>query len=199
MKKVIAILAIMIAFVGAGFAANNDQLQITATVNPVNPAFSIYGGKSLTEATGRTIQGSTTTPPTTIQYTDNLADHDVVLYICLYQNNKAKYKGTSTLTITATPLVNTDTSITGGKTTSDAPEADNIDAISVNGITYAANANPSSTTSQEGNTVVTFAPVYDGRAIQATNIGTFDLTWGKDDELAVGTYKATITLTYAPQ
>ena len=197
MKKVIAILVVMIAIAGAVFAANNDQLQITATVNTVNPIFLIFGGKTSTEAAGTTYQGNST--PTSITYTENLADTDIVLYIRLYQSNKAKYKGTATLTITATPLVNTDTSITGGKTTSDAPEADNIDAISVNGITYAANANPSSTTSQEGNTVVTFAPVYDGRAIQATNIGTFDLTWGKDDDLAAGTYRATIKLEYTPQ
>ena len=196
MKKVIAILVVMIAIAGAVFAANNDQLQITATVNTVNPIFQIFGGKTSTEAAGTTYQGNST--PTSITYTENLADTDIVLYVRLYQSNKAKYKGTATLTITATPLVNTDTSITGGKTSSAAPAADHITATSVNGITYGQNAAPSSTTT-DGNRVVTFAPIYDGRAIQATNIGTFDLTWGKDDDLAAGTYRATIKLEYTPQ
>ena len=106
MKKLIAILTVMIAFVGAIFAVTGEQLQINATVNPVAPIFSIYGGKTSSEAGGETYQGNATSP-TTISFTENLAASDIKVYIRLYQSNKAKYSGTVTLTVTATPLINT--------------------------------------------------------------------------------------------
>ncbi len=190
MKKLIAILAVLITFVGAAFAVTGEQLQINATVLPVAPIFSIYGGKTLDEAAGTTYQGNATTA-TNITFSENLAATDIKVYIRLWQSNKAKYSGTATLTVTATPLVN-QTVQTGTYQTA-APTAANIAKPTVAGISY--DSNPAASTSA-GNTVVTYAPKYDGRSVQATNIGTFDLTWEHIEDLSVGSYKATITLGY---
>lgn len=191
MKKYIAILAVLIAFVGAAFAITGEQLQINATVLPVAPTFSIYGGKTSDEAINKTYQGNASTP-TAIDYTEDLTTTDIVVYILLFQNNKAKYDKTATLTITATPLVNQ--TIQTGTYQTEAPTAGSISKTeSPAGITYA--TNPAAST-VDGNTVVTYAPKYDGRSINATNIGTFNLTWGHNAELAAGSYKATITLGY---
>ena len=198
MKKVIVILAVMIAFVGAAFAdAAGGSLIINANVNPVPPTFKIFGGK--TEA-GTSIDGTATAAADrTITFSEtekNLASDSIVVFVRLYQDNKAKYKGNANLTITATPLVNTDTTITGGNTSTGEPSASTPAKTTVPGITYA--TDPSAATSG-GNTVVSYAPTYDGRAIGATDIGTFNLTWTGNDNLAVGTYQATITLTYTPE
>ena len=194
MKKYIAILAVMIAFVGAVFAVTGEQLQINATVTPVAPVFSIYGGKTLDAIT---TQGGTSDAPGVITFSQNevnLAANDVVVYIRLYQSNKAKYSGTASLTVTATPLTNTTVSVGTYKTA--APTAGSISkAESPAGITYPTN-NPAASSDANGNTVVSYSPTYDGRSIQPTNIGTFTLTWGANDDLAAGSYKATITLGY---
>ena len=189
MKKLIAILAVMIAFVGTVFAVSGETLQINATVLPVAPIFSIYGGKT---ANATTTQGAN--PASSITFTSvekDLSTQDITVYIRLVQTNKAKYNSTASLTIEATPLVNQ--TIQEGTYKTAAPVAANIVASNVNGITYL--NDPSSSTVGE-NTVVTFSPKYDGRSIQATDIGTFNLTWGHNDNLTVGEYKATITMTY---
>lgn len=190
-KLIVAILAVLIAFVSAVFAVTGEQLQINATVLPVAPVFSIYGGKS---SDAVTVQGGTTPGNITFTSTEkNLAEQDITVYIRLYQSNKAKYSGTANLTITATPLVN-QTVQTGTYQTA-APAVANLSKTeSPNGITYA-NNNPSSST-VNGNTVVSYSPTYDGRSIQPTNIGTFNLTWSHNDDLAAGSYQATITLGY---
>ncbi len=191
MKKYIAILAVLIAFVGAAFAVTGEQLQINVTVTPVAPVFSIYGGKT---ANGTTVQGNATnaTAITFASNEKNLAANDVTVYIRLYQSNKAKYTGTATLTVTATPLVNQ--TVQEGTYQTEAPTAADISKTeSPAGITYT--TNPAASTSA-GNTVVTYAPKYDGRSINATDIGTFNLTWGHNDDLAAGSYQATITLGY---
>ena len=193
MKKLVAILAVMITFVGIAFAVTGEQLQINATVLPVAPVFSIYGGKS---SDAVNTQGGTGNTPGTITFAQNeanLAADDITVYIRLYQSNKAKYTGTANLTITATPLVN-QTVQTGTYQTA-APAVANLSKTeSPSGITYA-NNNPSSST-VNGNTVVSYSPTYDGRSIQPTNIGTFNLTWSHNDDLAAGSYQATITLGY---
>ena len=190
MKKLIAIMAVLIAFVGATFAVTGEQLQINVTVAPIAPVFSIFGGKTSNEAAGTTYQGNATTA-TTIEFTEDLASTDIKVYIRLWQSNKAKYTGTATLTVTATPLVNQ--TVQTGTYQTTAPAAADIAKTTVAGISY--DSNPAAST-VDGNTVVTYAPKYDGRSIQATDIGTFNLTWGHNDDLTVGSYKATITLGY---
>ncbi len=193
MKKLIAILAVMITFAGAVFAVTGEQLQINVTVNPVAPAFSIYGGKTSDEAAGTTYQGNATTP-TAITFDSNsydLTENDITVYIRLYQNNKAKYTGTATLTITATPLVNQ--TIQEGIHQTEAPTAADIQKTTPNGISYSINPVASTV---EGNTVVTYKPNYSGSSVQKTDIGTFNLKWDHDPDLAVGSYQATITLGY---
>ena len=191
MKKVIAILTTMIILVGAVFAVTGEQLQINVTVHPVAPIYTIYGGMTADEANGTSYQGNASTP-TSIDFDEddyNLAENDITVYIRIYQSNKAKYSGTATLTITATPLVHT--SLTVGTYKTSAPTAASIAKTTPNGITYS--TNPAASASGE-NTVVTYAPTYNGSAVQATNIGTFNLKWTHNDNLTAGSYQATITL-----
>lgn len=196
MKKLIAILAVLIAFVGAAFAVTGEQLQINATVLPVAPIFSIYGGMTASEAEGTTYKGNATNPTEITFDSDsyNLAETDIKVYIRLHQSNKAKYNGTATLTITATPLTNTNASVGGTVSTAAPTAADIVKSTAENsGISYS--SQPSAST-VDGNTVVTYAPTYDGRSIQATNIGTFNLKWTHNSDLAAGSYQASITLGY---
>ena len=193
MKKLIVILAVLIAFVGAAFAITGEQLQINATVLPVAPTFSLYGG---TSEDAITTQGSTdSSNPSIIAFSQDdydLSEDNITVYIRLYQSNKSKYDKTATLTITATPLVNQ--TVQTGTYQTEAPTAADISKTeSPAGITYT--TDPAAST-VNGNTVVTYAPKYDGRSIQATNIGTFNLTWNHNENLAAGSYKATITLGY---
>ena len=193
MKKAIAILATMVVLVGAVFAATNDQLIINATVSAVAPIISIYGGKDSAADSDTTVIGKTSNP-NVIEYTEqevDLSSEDVVLYIRLYQSNKAKYVGTVNLKVKATPLTHKTLSV--GTVSTGVPSVDHITKTTPNGITYS--VNPSSSTIN-GETVVSYAPTYDGRAINATNLGTFDLTWPHNAELTAGVYEATITLEY---
>ena len=191
MKKLIAILTIMIVLVGAVFAANNDELKVTAKVDEHIPGFKIFGG---TSSGSITVEGAQT--PNVIATSLDISMVDITVYFKLtqysntttpsYNGNKAKFKGTANLTVTADPL-----SATIDETTYSTaiPVAANITTPTISGIT----SSSSNTTSN----IVKVTLVYDGRSVQDADVATFDFTWTAKDELPpADTYAALITLTY---
>ena len=105
MKKLIVILAVMIAFVGAVFAATGDTLTITANVAKIDPIFVIKGQLTATGETDNTQK----TANATLASVKDISQESIPVSITIaqYNNTKSKYKGTLTLTITPTELAKT--------------------------------------------------------------------------------------------
>ena len=186
MKKLIAILSVLMVLAGVAFATNNDQLIITANVPEIKPVFSIYGGTSSEAITTLGTQSGAT-----VATNINISTTDAKVYIKLTQA-ASTYAGAATLTITPTVLANTANGLTS-YTTALPTVANYVEGKgSVSGITI---ANPT-----VSNSVVSYSLTYVGTPVAAGSvIGTFDYTWAKVPSLPVGTYQATITLTYTPQ
>lgn len=186
MKKLITVLSVLMVLAGVAFATTNDQLIITATVPEVKPVFSIYGGTS-----SDAISTLGTQAGAQVATGVNISTTDAKVYIKLTQA-ASTYAGLATLTITPTALANTANGLTSYKTA--LPTAANYVSGkgSVTGITI---ADPTVSSS-----VVTYSLNYVGTPVAAGSvIGTFDYTWAHLDTLPVGSYQATITLTYTPQ
>lgn len=190
MKKLITILAIMMVLVGFAFAANDDELKVTAKVAEQVPGFKIFGGLA-----ANTITTEGTQEGATIATNKDIALDSITVYFKLtqysitntYNKPKAKYKGTATLTVTATPLSATVNEVVYS---SDNPTCANATAKTIPGITF----NPAAS---NGSNSVVFTLVYDGRTIDDQDVATFDFTWPAKDSLPkADTYTATVTLNY---
>ena len=100
MKKVIAILAVMMVIAGAVFATTGDTLTINASVPVTPPEFTMVGG--FTEQYGTTASG-------TLESTVNIAESPIDVYVQVKQTAKSRFKSTGgfDVTITATALTAT--------------------------------------------------------------------------------------------
>lgn len=178
MKKVIAILAVMMIAVGVVFADLGDKFKITAIVPKVAPVFRLFGGTAFgSETTAGTATG------TTIKTDKDIASEDVVIYLKLTQGKKSKFKGTATLTVTATTLQN-------GANQTLPPKVSNLEKKSVTGITI---ADPTG----NGTAIASYTLTYEGTTVaEGTELGTMKYTWKQDDKLPPATYEATITLAH---
>lgn len=190
MKKLIAILTIMIVLVGAVFAADGDQLVVTAKVDKHIPSFKIFGG---TSASALNVEGTAT--GATIATNTDISLTDITVYFKLTQNSitdtyttaKAKYKGVATLTVDAEPLSAT---VSGTQYATADPACNNATVLSVNGISSVEDY-PATSAGQ-----VVFKLSYDGRSIDDTDVATFNFKWTHLDSLPPAeTYSATVALT----
>lgn len=179
MKKVIAILAVMMIAVGVVFAVIGDKLKITATVPTVPPVFKIFGGTAFgSESTEGTATGAT------IKADKNIASEDVIIYLKLTQGVKSKFRGIATLGVTATTLQ----SKAGNQTV--APKVSDLEKKPVSGIII---ADPTG----NGTATASYTLTYEGTTVAGgTELGTMKYTWKRDDSLPPASYEATITLTY---
>ena len=194
MKKVIAILTVAIVLAGAVFAATNDTLTINANVPKVKPIFVMKG--QLT-GTGETNDATQKTANATLTSDLDISQKDISVAITIAQdntaeeNNKSKYKGAITLTITPTTLK------LGNEHTA-LPSYSDGDLIAVNGIGNAQNG--SSIACDNSTKVVTLILNYLGSTVQDADVASFTYTWGHDDNLPPGDgYTATVKLTYSVQ
>ncbi len=194
MKKVIAILTIAIVLAGAVFAATNDTLTINANVPKVKPIFVMKG--QLT-GTGETNDATQKTANATLTSDLDISQKDISVAITIAQdntaeeNNKSKYKGAITLTITPTTLKlgNDQTAL---------PSYSDGALKNVNGIGTAQNG--SSITCNNTTKVVTLVLNYLGSSVQDADVASFTYTWEHDDNLPPGDgYTATVKLTYSVQ
>lgn len=194
MKKVIAILATMIVLVGAVFAAN-DTLTITANVSKVPPVFVIKGqltGEGETDNTQKTADA-------TLASVLDISQQSIPVTITIAQNNttnnnKAKYQGTATITITPTELSKKIDNTTY-KTALPNYDATGKGLASVNGIENASNG--SSIACDSTTKVVTVTLKYKGSSVQNADVASFVYTWPANDNLPPANgYTATITMGY---
>ena len=187
MKKVIAILTVLIVLIGAVFAATNDTLTITANVAKVAPNFILKGtltgdGES---ATGNTQTNGTATLASVLDISQD--DISVAVTVAQYNNTKSKYKGTITLTITPTAL-------TMGSDSSDLPLYSDGEVKTVSGIVAADSSIACNSTTK----IITLTLKYNGCSVTDADVASFVYTWEAKDELPPGNgYSATIKLTYS--
>lgn len=205
MKKLIAILAIMIVLVGAVFSANNDELVVKATVEKIAPVFKIYGSTSNPVAS--TIYGTNPLDETTSTVTSSAdpSSENVVVYVRLAQYGKAKYKNTAlSVTVTPTPLY-----LDGVKTETDSTKVSALPTVvssntnaqqTIKGTTSTTSDAISNLVPSIAASVATYTLNYTGIAVGTenadTNIDTLTMTWAAKDALIPGDYKAYITLGY---
>ena len=189
MKKLIAILAVMMVFAGIVFATTGDNLTINASVPVTKPEFTMVGG--LTNSYG-------TTATNTIESPKNIAEQDIDIFVKITQTAKSRYKNTTgfDVTIAATALTAT---IEGVTYTTGVPsiEAAAAGSAVVNAINNQKN-DFTSTKKTEANGTVVFTVAYPtGAPVPAnTVVGTIQFQWPATDGLAVGAYSATITMSY---
>ena len=206
MKKLITILTLMIVLVGAVFATD-ATLTINAQVKEVKPEFTLGGALVASDSE---VPASYESADTTIDTEKNIATEDIYIAIAVFQNNKSFYQDTTgfDLTVTATPL------ILSGKTAQNATADEKTAAPTI--VAYAAGAdvkhgnNPEIidfhpiVKSHDGSEVVYTVTYPSGKKIEgnavyaqsAAKVGTATFKWTHNDELFVGTYTGTITLTY---
>ncbi len=199
MKKVIAILAVLVMVAGFAFAVN-DTLTMQLSSKEIKPAFKIHYGTADDERT-------------TIVLSDSISDKAIAANFVIAQEgemdgqtsvaysrygSKSEQSGTPVeLTVTCSEFyyygVNGSSSKdantkSGAPTLSAAANGNTIDGK----LTYVANF-PS-----VSGTTVTFKPTYHGKKVADQVVGTFTATWPQDTagNLPYGVYKADVTLTY---
>ena len=217
MKKLIAILAVMIVLVGAVFAATTDnKLVLKSTVGKVAPIFTINLGSDAGTAAGNEVAIS-----------EDISEEDVVKVFTILQTGTspklyAKYKGSVTLTVQIGPFkanfVDGENTTTVEQSTTYAiiAQVSENGAKTVKGDGYAPNANDKRLVIANGNGN-SGAPIidasdahkasvtltYNGKKVldsDAGTIATIVAKWNKDEDLPMegnGTvYKAEVKLSY---
>lgn len=195
MKKLIAILTIMIVLAGAIFAetattTGNEELKVTCVVTSKEPTFTLYGSKTAaTVSTGMTAgqvvaQINTSTAAIAME-TDAIINGDTYIYCVVRQeNDNVKSVLPYTLSVAATAL--SDGTSAAGHTTA-APTVSTIAAIAASNITGAR------TTAGGTTATVTYA----GLDADAADLASFNVKWPKTDLIPGSGYYAYITLTIA--
>lgn len=191
MKKLIAILAIMMVLVGAIFAetstTTNDELKVSIEITPVAPIFKLYG--SLTSGTASTSSGmkagesvetaqTATASASTIEFpTNSLLENPVTVYCVIKQTNDAKYKKAVSLAVSASAITD---GISTSTPTVSTPAAQN-------------NENGVRTTAGTGAGAATVT--YTGKTAASDDVASFNVVYPAAD-LIPGSYNGYITLTY---
>ena len=197
MKKAFVLMTLLVLACFAVFAESGDTLQINANIKAVEPIFIIKGSFDTTsfDAVGDQ-EASSATNTLTAPSTVDISETPITVYVKVYQSNKAKSFANITLTVTASDLKNGSES-TGnpsvGNTTSPFSSAADTDRLKVT---------PSPATGSSTSNVATFALDYrDGKPVNSSGsdmeVGATSFTWPKSENLAAGSYAATITLSYS--
>lgn len=177
MKKAFLIFFVLVAAIGACFAATGDYLKLTTTIAPEKPEFTMEGN---------TVVGTHAGAEVTV---GSPVDGPVEVEMLVEQFNDARYKGTFSISVTATALSNTDTTTYPNQATS-APTVSTLLSQVTNGTDFAV------TTSESAN-VVTLAMDYKtGSKVAKCDVATWKFVWAQAPSLAQGTYEGTVTLSY---
>lgn len=175
MKKAFLIFFVLVAAIGACFAATGDKLILTTSIAPEKPEFSMLGNNELGTSTGASVSVSSPVVG------------NVEVEMVVKQINNARYKGTFDITVTATALSNTDTDYPGQATST--PTVSNLSS-KVTNTDYEFNPSGSANT-------VTIAMNYKtGSKVASGDVATWKFVWAKAENLAQGTYEGTVTITY---
>lgn len=177
MKKAFLIFFVLVAAIGACFAATGDYLKLTTTITQEKPEFIMYGNTILGTSTGAEVE------------VGSPVDGPVKVEMVVKQLNDARYKGSFSISVTATALSNTNTDKYPGQATS-APTVSTLLSPVTNGTDFAV------TTSESAN-VVTLAMDYKtGSKVAKCDVATWKFEWEQAPSLAEGTYQGTVTLNY---
>ena len=173
MKKLVLLFAMIVMMVT--IAAGSQTIVINAAIQAQQPEFLMKA--SLAEDTGY-VTGSLDTDT-------DISVEDIDVFIKLYQINRARIKGSYTLSVTAEPLVMDNDNSTAN------PTIVQLDKFTTN---------TDITVTGDGATIVVnyvkgkpFKP-YSGQAKEG-EIATLKATWLAVDDLAPGTYISNIILT----
>ena len=204
MKKLIAILAVMIVLVGAVFAADGDKLKLQSIVGEVLPVYEIHADNDSSTDVAGTQAGATVTTRKDIS-TENIEWDFVIKQIGELdgQNNSvtfAKTKKTATLTITLGHF----TGAEEAQVANDNPVFTAFDAVEFNQANSAVAQNKQTVVtvpaqSAWGSNTATVTLAYKGVNWADQDVVTFSAEWTKDNTLKMDTYYATITLEYSAQ
>lgn len=180
MKKAFLIFFVLIIAAGSCFAADGDKLILTTTIAPEKPEFTMKGNTVVGTQTGAQVD------------VGSLVDGEgnVEVEMVVAQSNYARYKGTFSISVTATALSNTDTVNYPGQATKK-PTVSNLPSSGTDGTDFA--FTPSSSEN-----VVTLAMNYKtGSKVESFTVATWKFVWEKAPNLAQGTYQGTVTLEYS--
>ena len=178
MKKAFLIFFVLVAAIGACFAATGDYLKLTTTIAKEAPEFTMKGN---------TVVGTHAGAEVPVGSPVNSA---VEVEMVVEQSNYARYKGEFSISVTATALSNTDTLNYPGQATKK-PTVSNLPSSGTDGTDFA--FTPSSSEN-----VVTLAMNYKtGSKVESFTVATWKFVWEKAPNLAQGTYQGTVTLNYS--
>lgn len=183
------------------FAATGDSLVISTSVAEVEPVFIIQGSfdYNFINPVDGTPSGANLNPPENIDITkpNSLGSYANTLtgYFRVVQTNDVRSKKTYNITITATELVNEDNNISSNNSTSDIGYFYNSHHTQ-EGSALKVTQN---ITNSAKSKVYTFTAAYSNTQLvpKDTVLLTMSFAWTSNASLVAGTYKATITITYA--
>ncbi len=177
MKKAFLIFFVLIIAAGSCFATDADKLILTTTIAPEKPEFTMEGNTVVgTHAGAKVTVGSPVDGPVEVE-------------MVVKQFNDARYKGTFSISVTATALSNTDTTTYPNQATKK-PTVSNLPSSGTDGTDFA--FTPSSSEN-----VVTLAMDYKtGSKVESFTVATWKFVWAQAPSLAQGTYQGTVTLNY---
>lgn len=177
MKKAFLIFFVLIIAAGSCFAADADKLILTTTIAPEKPEFTMEGN---------TVVGTHAGAEVTV---GSPVDGPVEVEMVVKQFNDARYKGTFSISVTATALSNTDTTTYPNQSTS-APTVSGLKSEVTEGTDFAVTATGNAN-------VVTLAMDYKtGSKVAKCDVATWKFVWAQAPSLAQGTYEGTVTLSY---
>ena len=196
MKKLIAVLAIMMILVCAIFAdTTSSELKITLTITSVEPTFTLYGSKTSSTAStgagmtaGAVVASKNTSTTTVALDEDAIINGDTYLY-CVVKQSNSGVKSTTTYKLTAEATALTDGTGTAGHYTA-APTVSDITAISASNVTDGRTITTG--TAATGATVA-----YAGATCAAADLASFNVNWPQTDLVPGITYSAYVTLIIA--
>lgn len=184
MKKLAAVLMILMVLACSVIFAETSELVITLTIEAVPPTFKLYGSLSNVAASsdasmvaGQTVTTPETAPNTSLTLTTNsLLESDVYVYCVIKQTNAAKYTGTANVTVTATDIEDTN-GTTSTATVSALTALNNNDGRTVTGSAGAATI------------------AYTGTTSNSADVASFNVKYAQAD-LMPGNYTSYITMSF---
>ena len=222
MKKLIAILVVMIVLIGAVFAADSQSLTVTANIAVETPAFVLKGGAS--DGTYDKTAAVDSAPAAQeysyeqIALNGSIIANNLTAYFQVLQSSKANLSKTFNFSVTASKLVRRGHLASSAEVTA-ALAADPNSTLAVNdlvsdGRSYTINKSVTISTAAKvsasentylaitpntSSTAAEFSATYSGyvnaTAASMLPLATFSVTWEKDEAAMDGFYCADVTLT----
>lgn len=172
-------------------AEDGDRIVITSNIPQVEPVFGIKGSLNGADSwVVGTLDGAEIRCNVDITQKPTVGVNVVNVSLKVFQTNQSRFKGKYSISVTATPFVNTDTGMEGYKT--DAPSwFYNGHQTETVGLEITPNTTETSGVGSYGVTVnyTPGSPVAQGTEIFAVTYG-----WQYKENLPAGNYEATVTL-----